>query len=192
MLRPLSPGQIESPLAHDRHNPFLGSSPVYLDGALSASPPLASSPEFRTTDQILSRVRIVPPSLHSLIFLPLSTDYNEQQALEVVGLFPSIALGINAIFRTLGGPAKSAKELGAFRTHCIHWFVFCLDMKLKGDMALEISPRSAASGSWPWTPFILPPVTPFRAGPSKRQPSSNSSSAWPSYVRIPTPAIRAN
>jgi hypothetical protein len=37
----------------------------------------------------------------------------------------------------MGGPAKTAKELGTFRTHCIHWFVFCMDMKLEGDMALE-------------------------------------------------------
>jgi hypothetical protein len=58
-----------------------------------------------------------------------------------MGLFPlqsqvHIAPGINAVFRTLGVPAKTSKELGTFLTHCIHWFVFCLDMKLDSDMAL--------------------------------------------------------
>jgi hypothetical protein len=37
-------------------------------------------------------------------------------------------------------PPKSTKELGTFRTHCIHWFAFCLDMKLEGDMALKHVP----------------------------------------------------
>jgi hypothetical protein len=48
--------------------------------------------------------------------------------------------GINAVLRTMGGPAKSTKEPGTFRTHSIHWLAFCLDMKLEEDMALEYLP----------------------------------------------------
>jgi hypothetical protein len=82
------------------------------------------------------------PQTHTHSFSLLSTYYNERQALEVMGLFPPksqihIASGNNAVIRTLGDPAKSTKELGTFRTHCIHWFAFCLDMKLEGHMALK-------------------------------------------------------
>jgi hypothetical protein len=37
----------------------------------------------------------------------------------------------------MGGPPKSAKELGTFRTHCLHFFAFCLDKNLEDDMALQ-------------------------------------------------------
>jgi hypothetical protein len=59
-----------------------------------------------------------------------------------LGLFPAesranLAAGISTLFKTLGGPPKSAKEAGSFRTQVIHWLKFCKDMKLEDDMSLE-------------------------------------------------------
>jgi hypothetical protein len=40
----------------------------------------------------------------------------------------------------MGGPPKSAKDLGTLRTRSVHWLSFCVDLKLTDDLTLQHVP----------------------------------------------------
>ena len=83
----------------------------------------------------------------ALPFRLVYPDISESAQARVLQLFPTesspnLTNTVETLLRLTSGAARTSKELGTVRTHRLHYYKFCYDVKFTDDLLLKNVPQA--------------------------------------------------